>query len=143
MRRAEVGAEDVASPERRFRDPAIDLSAGRRLLVDEHDREAVLRAGRRGGKSGGPRADHDDVVMRVMSSRVADPPMPSATRTRHACTLRSPSIVTTQSKHAPIMHNGPRGVPETAVARKARSPAASIAAATESPSRAVTAVPST
>jgi hypothetical protein len=51
-------------------------------------------------------------------------------------TPRRPSTIATQSKQAPIMHHGPRGVPDTGVCRVTRTPAANNAEATLSPSRA-------
>ena len=43
--------------------------------------------------------------------------MPSATRTRHAWQLATPSISIRHSKHTPIMQRGARGAPETGVVR--------------------------
>src|ERR1700675_2652639 len=59
--------------------------------------------------------------------------MPSCTVTMQLCRLGMPSISTRHSKHAPIMQYGARGAPDTGVARKRWTPAASNAAATERP----------
>ena len=69
--------------------------------------------------------------------------MPSRTGTRQPCRLPTPSTVTRQSKHTPIMQYGARGAPETGVVRQWSMPAASMAAATVSPMRARIALPST
>ena len=67
--------------------------------------------------------------------------MPAVTLARHARWLALPSIVTRQSKHAPMPHHRPRGAPEWSL-RRATMPAAERAAATLSPARAVRPRPS-
>lgn len=57
-------------------------------------------------------------------------------------TPRRSSTIATQSKQAPIMHQGPRGAPDTAVHRVALIPAASKAEATLSPGHAGIGAPS-
>ena len=54
----------------------------------------------------------------------------------------SPSMVTKQSKQAPIPQNSPRGAPAPRVTRQDRTPAAHSAAATVWPGTAVTGIPS-
>ena len=68
--------------------------------------------------------------------------MPARASTMQAWRFDSPSISTRHSWHSPMRHHGPRGEPETGVVRKARTPLASSAAATESPVRASKVVPS-
>jgi hypothetical protein len=58
------------------------------------------------------------------------------------CTLARPSTSARQSKQAPIMQNGPRGAPDTGVARVVVTPTASSATETLSAARAGTAHPS-
>src|SRR3954467_8700378 len=69
--------------------------------------------------------------------------MPSVTGTRQPWRLPTPSMVTRQSKHTPIMQEGKRSAPLTAVERRASQLEASSAAETVSPCRAATATPST
>src|SRR3954467_786326 len=69
--------------------------------------------------------------------------MPSVTGTRQPWRLPTPSMVTRQSKHTPIMQEGKRSAPLTAGERRASQFEASSAAETVSPCRAATATPST
>src|ERR1700730_5396655 len=69
--------------------------------------------------------------------------MPSRTAIMQPCRLPTPSMVTRHSKHTSMRQNGARGAPDTGVLREITRPAASITAATLSPSRASTQTPST
>jgi len=106
-------AEDRRIAQRRFADRAIDLSAGRRLLVENYGVEAELGRRDRRRHPRRARADHRELVT-LLDERLAHGPtarrprcvsmrMPSRTGTRQACRLPMPSIATRQSKQTPIM----------------------------------------
>ena len=130
-------------------DAAIDLAAGRRLLVEERRGEAEARATRRGRESCGPRADDGDVdrhrrrscrrTRAALHRRRACPAPPASCRPAGSARRRSRPA---QSKHVPIMQTAPRGAPGHGVVRKTVTPAASSAAATVSPARATNGAPS-
>ncbi len=109
-----VLAENRAVADRRLGDGAIDLSAGRRLLVEKHgiEPEARRRCRRRQPRWSG--ADDSEVVMVLDRAGGRHRPasrlpcwvsirMPSRTRMRQAWRLPTPSTVTRQSKQTPIM----------------------------------------
>ena len=67
--------------------------------------------------------------------------MPSSTAVRQVLTRGTPLTVITQSLQWPMPQNTPLGSPLFRVCRKTRMPSAVSAAATVSPSRAVTGSP--
>ncbi len=106
-----VRTEDRGILQRRGGDTAIDLAAGRGLVVEEHGREAGARAKARRGEPRRAGADHRHFVLggdgahrgSSRGPRCVAICMPSRTLTRQPCTLPTPSMVTRHSKHAPAM----------------------------------------
>ena len=108
-----VGAELIALGHGCRGDGAEHLTAGTDVLVEQQRRQAGFGGRRRGGEAGRPGADHHDVIGFALGSNSHFPIsrlpfwisicMPSATGTRQPWRLPTPSTVTRQSKHTPIM----------------------------------------
>jgi len=62
LARPVVVAQDGSVGDRRRGDAAIDLAADAGILVEQHGREAGARRQRGRRETGGPAADHDEVV---------------------------------------------------------------------------------
>ncbi|MGY3652321.1 hypothetical protein ACVWW2_007612 [Bradyrhizobium sp. LM4.3] len=108
-----VRAQLIALGHRRRGDGAKHLAAGTDVLVEQQGRQTGFGGARSGRESRRPGADHHDIIVFALGSHSHFPIsrlpfwistcMPSATGTRHPWRLPTPSTVTRQSKHTPIM----------------------------------------